>query len=168
MGNSRASGARILNSGSSSSYHCEQILTALVPSPLSEVCVLSCFTHVQLGDPLDCNLLGSSVHGDSAGKKTGVGCHVLLQGIFPTQGSNPSLLYLLHWQVGSLPLAPPGKPTCWSLVSFFLFLLESGFLGGNPGSMCHMTPLWELLRGSLPTPEGSCDEASVEDSVISV
>ena len=33
--------------------------------------------------------------------KTRVGCHFLLQGIFPTQGSN---LCLLHWQVGSLPL----------------------------------------------------------------
>ena len=30
-------------------------------------------------------------------------CHVLLQGIFQTQGSNPHLLCLLHWQVGSLP-----------------------------------------------------------------
>ena len=27
-----------------------------------------------------------------------------------TQGSNPYLLCLLHWQAGSLPLAPPGKP----------------------------------------------------------
>ena len=40
---------------------------------------------------------------------TGVGCHALLQGIFLTQGSNP-LLLSLHWQVGSLPRAPPGKP----------------------------------------------------------
>ena len=47
---------------------------------------------------------------DFPGKNTGVSCHVLLQGIFPTQGSNPHLLNLLHWQVGSLPLAPPGKP----------------------------------------------------------
>ena len=37
------------------------------------------------------------------------GLHAVLQGIFPTQGSNPHLLHLLHWQVGSLPLAPPGK-----------------------------------------------------------
>ena len=37
------------------------------------------------------------------------GSHALLQGIFPTQGSNPHLLCLLCWQVGSLPLAPPGK-----------------------------------------------------------
>ena len=35
----------------------------------------------------------SSVQGDSPGKNTGVGCHALLQGIFPTQGSNPSLLH---------------------------------------------------------------------------
>ena len=39
------------------------------------------------------NLPGSSAHGDSPGKNTGVGCHALLQGIFPTQGSNPGLLH---------------------------------------------------------------------------
>ena len=41
-----------------------------------------------------------------------MGCHALLQGIFPTQGSNSTscLLHLLQWQVGSLLLAPPGKP----------------------------------------------------------
>ena len=44
------------------------------------------------------------------GKNTGVGCRVLLQGIFLTQGSNLHLLDLQHWQVDSLPLAPPGKP----------------------------------------------------------
>ena len=38
---------------------------------------------------------------DSPGKNTGVGSHFLLQGIFPTQGSNPSILCLLHWQVCS-------------------------------------------------------------------
>ena len=42
---------------------------------------------------------------DSPGMNTGVGCHALLQGIFPTQGLNPHLLHLLHWQAGSLPLA---------------------------------------------------------------
>ena len=53
---------------------------------------------------------GSSVHGDSPGKNTGVGCHALLQGIFPTQGSNPGLphcrwiLYRLSHQ-GSLKSA---------------------------------------------------------------
>ena len=46
---------------------------------------------------------------DSPGKHTGVGCHALLQKIFPTQEtprdrSNLHLLHFLHWQVGSLPL----------------------------------------------------------------
>ena len=40
---------------------------------------------------MDCSLPGSSVQGDSPGKNTGVHCHALLQGIFPTQGSNPGL-----------------------------------------------------------------------------
>ena len=44
---------------------------------------------------------------DSLGKNTEVGCHVLLQGIFLTQGSNLCLLYPLHWQADSLPLVPP-------------------------------------------------------------
>ena len=32
------------------------------------------------------------------------------QGIFPIQELNPGLLGLLHWEAGSLPLMPPGKP----------------------------------------------------------
>ena len=39
-----------------------------------------------------------------------MGCHALLQGIFPTQESDLCLSCLLCWQVGSLPHAPPGKP----------------------------------------------------------
>jgi len=38
------------------------------------------------------------------------GCHFLLQGTFPTQGLNPSLLHLLHCQADSLSLVPAGKP----------------------------------------------------------
>ena len=55
-----------------------------------------------LCDPMDCNLQGSSVHGDSAGKNTGVGYHALLQGIFLTQGSSPCLLLPLHYIVRRL------------------------------------------------------------------
>ena len=43
-------------------------------------------------------------------KNTEIGCHLLLQGIFPTQGLNPCLLCLLHWQVDSLPLIHLGIP----------------------------------------------------------
>ena len=42
---------------------------------------------------MDFSLPGSSVHVDSLGKNTGVGCHAHFQRIFPTQGSNPSLLH---------------------------------------------------------------------------
>ena len=47
---------------------------------------------------------------DSPGKNTGVGCHFLLQGIFPNQGSNLPLLCLLHWQEDCLPLHHPEIP----------------------------------------------------------
>ena len=46
-----------------------------------------------LCDPMSCSLWGSSVHGDSPGKNTGVGSLSLLRRIFPTQGSNPGLLH---------------------------------------------------------------------------
>ena len=41
---------------------------------------------------MDCSSSGSSVSGGSPSKNTGVGCHALLQGIFPTHGLNPGLL----------------------------------------------------------------------------
>ena len=44
-------------------------------------------------------------------QNTGMGCYFLLQGIFLIQGLNPSLLYLPHWQVGSLPLSHLGSRT---------------------------------------------------------
>ena len=50
-----------------------------------------------------------------------MGWHVLLQEIFPTQGSNPCLLRLLHWQADSLPLAPSGKPPPPPPSIFFFF-----------------------------------------------
>ena len=46
-----------------------------------------------------------------------VGGHALLQGVFLTQGSNPCLLHLLHWQAGSLSLAPPRKPYIYLYLS---------------------------------------------------
>ena len=54
------------------------------------VCLVTqlCLT---LCNPMDCSPPGSSVHEVSPGKNTGVGCHALFQGIFPTQGSNSSL-----------------------------------------------------------------------------
>ena len=50
-------------------------------------------SYLTLCDHMECSPPGSSVHGDSPGKNPGVGCQALLQGIFPTQGLNPGLLY---------------------------------------------------------------------------
>ena len=60
-----------------------------------------------LFDPMDYSLLGSSVHGDSPGKNTGVGCYVILQGISPTQGSNSGPL---HYRLIPYHLSHQGSP----------------------------------------------------------
>ena len=53
---------------------------------VTQLCLTLC-------DPMDCSPPGSSIHGNSLGKNTGVGCHALLQGIFPTQELNWGLLH---------------------------------------------------------------------------
>ena len=60
------------------------------------VCAKSLHSRPTLYDPMECSPPGSSALGDSPCKYTGVGCHALLQGIFPAQGSNLHLLLLLH------------------------------------------------------------------------
>ena len=85
----------------------KQTCLSIVLCLVAESCPTLC-------DPMDCSPPGSSVHGDSPGKNTGVGCHALLQGTFPTQGSNPGLphcrqiLYCLSHQ-GIQPLHPYDK-----------------------------------------------------------
>ena len=79
---------------------CGNICPATSAWPMIGACMRtqslqSCLT---LCDPMNCDLPGSSVHGDSPGKNTGVDCHSLLQGIFPVQGSNPRFPRLLHWR----------------------------------------------------------------------
>ena len=68
------------------------------------LCVLSC-CHVWLfGIPW------TPLSTGFPSKNPGVGCHFLLQGVFPNQGSNPHLWHLLHWQADSLPLCHLGSP----------------------------------------------------------
>ena len=50
---------------------------------------------------------------DFSSKNTGVGCNSFLQGICPTERSNPSLLSLLYWQADSLPLSHMGSLKWW-------------------------------------------------------
>ena len=72
--------------------------------------VLSYLNSVWLCSPMGYSLPGSPVHAISQARITGVGSHFLLQGIFPTQRSNPHLLWLLHWQADTLPLSHLGSP----------------------------------------------------------
>ena len=71
------------------------------------VCVFVAQSCPTLCDPKDCSLPDSFAHGDSPGKNTGVGCHLLLQGIFPTHGVKPRSPAL---QADSLPFNLPKKP----------------------------------------------------------
>ena len=73
----------------SGGYSLERTLIATGACVHAQSCLTLC-------DPMDYSPLGSSVHGIFPGKNTRVGCHFLLQGIFPTQGLNPHLLHLLH------------------------------------------------------------------------
>ena len=94
---------------------------------------------------MDCSLPGSSVHGDSPCKNTGVGRHALLQGIFLTQGWNPGLphcrqiLYHLSHQ-GSLRILEwvslsiyqgnfLTQESNWDLLHFRQILYQLSYLG---------------------------------------
>ena len=75
--------------------------------------------------------------------------HVLLQEIFPTQGLNPCLLCLLHWQVGSLLLEPPVKPlTGWETKGKIWSMLETW---GREGGTGQTGPGWDWTseRGEI-------------------
>ena len=87
--------------------------------------------------PIDCSPQGSSVHGIFQARK---GCHFLLQGIFPTQGLNPSILHLLHWQMDSLPL---------------YHLLQSLFL-----------KFWQALTTSTSPHQGSFRSSSFSQKLL--
>ena len=50
---------------------------------------------------------------DFPGRNTGEGCHFLLQGIFPTQGSNPASPVFPALAAGFFTTQPPGSPTLW-------------------------------------------------------
>ena len=110
------------------------------------VCMLSHFSHIWLCDPMDSSLPGSSVHGILQAR--------ILEWValpssreFSWPGIEPHLLYRLHWQVGSLPLAPPGKPyTAQSvLVAQSCLTLCNPMDCSLPGSSVHV-----ILQARIP------------------
>ena len=73
------------------------------------MCMLNRFSRVQLFATLWTLAHHAPLSMGFSRQEYWSGFHFLLQGIFQTQGLNSHLLHLLHWQAGSLPLAPPGK-----------------------------------------------------------
>ena len=96
----------------------------------------------------------ASVHGILQAKNTGVGYCALPQGIFSTQGWNPSLLHLLHWQMGSLTLVSPvasvGSLSTYSMYhredspdSFYLHVVVSSTVYGTEETLATMH-IWKI------------------------
>ena len=96
-----------------------------------------------LCDPRDCSPPGSSVHGYSLGKNTGVGCHALLLGIFPTQGLNPGLP---HCRQILYCLSHLGSPRTleWVACPFPKAFSWTGITPGSPALQADSLPaeLW--------------------------
>ena len=106
---------------------------------LTHVCLLSRFSHVQLSvtpwtvahqAPLSMGIPQARILEWVAVPSS--------RGSSPNQGSNPRILCLLYWQMGSLPLAPPGKPQILS-------------------KPINFAPGWEQVPRSCPHSKGGDD-----------
>ena len=126
------------------------------PSPEELCCAMlrqSCPTRC---NPTDCSPPDSSVHGDSPGKKTGVGFHALLQGIFTTQGSNPGLLHCrqiftisatreAHKYWSEEPIPSPSGPRNQTGVS----CIAGGFYTSWATSEAPLRSYWRILNRGM-------------------
>ena len=103
---------------------------------------------------MDCSPPGSSIHGDSPGKNTGVGCRALLQGIFPIQGLNPGLP---HGRQILYHLSHEGSPSILAWVAYPLsrgssqprnwtgvFWITGGFLTSRATREAHKYSVFTL------------------------
>ena len=93
----------------------------LAPDCVLYMCAQLLQSCPTLCDPVDCNPPGFSHHGILQARILERLAISFSRGSFPTQGLNPHLLCFLHWQAGSLLLAPPRKP------------MAPYCLGSNPG-----------------------------------
>ena len=96
---------------------------------------------------------------DFIGKSTGVDCHFLVQGIFLSQGSNPSLL---HWQAGSLSVSHQGSLVGWRAQDQCRHLFnDCTFLPGNYGQF-HWAHPDQISQSDLQ----SCSIFSIIEEVL--
>ena len=105
-------------------------------------CMLSLHSCLTLFDPMDCSPPVSSVHGDSVGQNTGVGCHFLLQGVFSTRGSNPR--FSTHVEPQTHPWPPePGAVCSGNWV--FIELKKYPSAGSTPAEQTQAGPLSQRI-----------------------
>ena len=107
------------------SGNCASFLLQIYQYFLCVLCLVaqSCLT---LCDPMDCSPQGLSVHGDSPGKNTELGCHSLIQGIFPTQELNLDLPHCrqILYHTRGIQLFP-----IWSANFFIQMFIGDSWLG---------------------------------------
>ena len=117
---------------------------------------------------MDWSLAGSSVLGDSPGKKTEVGGHALLQGIFPAQGSNPGLphyrriLYLLSHQ---------GSICVFLHIEYYMWLTWNSAVSDRIGNVPALSSLLRamiipIIYCTLTTNKALCWEFTCSVSIL--
>ena len=107
----------------------------ILSSSFSMCCAVLCLVAQScptLCDPVDYSVPVFSVHGHSPGKNTGMGFNALLQGIFPTQGSNPGLP---HCRAILPHLSHQGSPRILEQVAY-PFSRETSQLGNQTRVSC--------------------------------
>ena len=102
------------------------------------LCLVSQFCPT-LCDQMDCTQPGSSVHGYSSGKNTGVCCYTLLEGIFPTQGSNTGLPHC-RWILYHLSHQRSSKILEWVTYPFSRRSYDPGIKPGSPALQVNSLP----------------------------
>ena len=109
---------------------------------------------------MDCSLPVFSVHGNSPGKNTGVGCHSLLLGIFPTQGST-------GWVIKPSWFSRSLRPfLCSSVYSCHLFLISSASVKSLPFLFFYCAHL--CIKYSLNTSNFLEEISSLSHSIVSL
>lgn len=132
-----------------SDYFSEPRVSSGRPCWLYVMCPKAMCVPPQLCDCMDCRPPVSSLHGNSSGKNTALGCYDLLPGIFSTQGSNSPSPASLALTVRFFTTELPGKP-------------PKGVCAFNVGvSLCAST--WttdEFLRIALDIISNTCKKFS--------
>ena len=119
-------------------------------------------SHSTLCDPIDCSPPGSSVHGDSRGKNTAVGCHALLQGGLPHPGietaslTSPALqcrrvFFFFFFTTGDTREAPAVVTVVASLSLLKPSLLPASVISGSLGFLLCLAVSVTLAGSFLST-----------------